>query len=88
MFARATFDSASARRAALAIGYSDKVRVYLNGVHLYSGDNTYRTRDFRYLGTIGLYDSVILPLQAGENELLLAVSEQFGGWGVMASLDP
>ena len=73
----------------LRFGYSDRVRDFLNGRLLYSGDNGYRSRDFRYLGTIGLFDSVPLALRAGENELLLAVSDSFGGWGVLAEVgDP
>jgi hypothetical protein len=44
------------------------------------------TRDYRYLGSIGLFDSVVLPLEAGENEIWIAVSEAFGGWGVMARI--
>jgi hypothetical protein len=32
------------------------------------------------LGTIGLFDAVYLPLRKGKNTLLLAVSEDFGGW--------
>ena len=31
-------------------------------------------------------DHVYLPLDEGENELLVAVSEDFGGWGVQARL--
>ncbi|MGH3116773.1 MAG: hypothetical protein ACRDQ2_06595 [Gaiellales bacterium] len=31
-------------------------------------------------------DSVYLPLRAGRNELVMAVSENFGGWGVQAKL--
>ena len=36
---------------------------------------------------IGLFDSVVLPLRAGENEILIAVTEAFGGWGVMAEFE-
>jgi len=36
------------------------------------------------VGTIGLFDSVALPLKTGENELCIAVTEAFGGWGVQA----
>ena len=39
-----------------------------------------------YLGTIGLFDSVALSLNAGENEIWIAVSEAFGGWGIMATI--
>ena len=70
----------------LRFGYSDRVRVFLNGSLLYAGDNGYRSRDFRYLGTIGLFDSVPLALRPGDNELVMAVSESFGGWGVLAKV--
>ncbi len=83
---RAVVESDRARVVGLALGYSDRVRVYLNDHLLYAGNNTYRTRDYRYLGTIGYFDQVFLPLQKGPNELLLAVSESFGGWGVQAAL--
>ena len=61
-------------------------RVYLNGKLIYTGNNTYMSRDYRYLGTIGLFDSVLLRLQPGTNELWIAVTEAFGGWGVMGRL--
>ena len=54
---------------------------------LYTGNNGYRTRDYRYLGTIGYFDAITLPLQEGENELWFAVSESFGGWGVQAAFE-
>lgn len=85
-FARLSIETAEATVRTLQFGYSDRARVYLNGELLYAGDNGYRTRDYRYLGTIGLFDSVPLQLQAGQNELLIAVSESFGGWGVMARI--
>lgn len=65
-----------------SFGYSDRVRLYFNGRLIYGGTNLYRSRDYRYLGTIGLFDDAYLPLREGENELWLAVSESFGGWGV------
>ncbi len=69
-------------------GFSDRVTVFLNGKAIAYGDDTYLTRDYRHLGTIGLYDSVFLPLKAGRNELIFAVSEGFGGWGIKAAMDP
>ena len=67
----------------LRLGYSDRATVYVNGKAIYEGDNTYMSRDYRYLGTIGLFDSVYLPLDEGENEVWIAVTEAFGGWGIM-----
>jgi hypothetical protein len=84
VFARVTVNAESAATEMLRFGYSDRVRVYLNGDLLYTGDNGYVTRDYRYLGTIGLFDELPLSLRAGSNELLFAVSEDFGGWGLIA----
>jgi hypothetical protein len=68
----------------LNIGYSDRIKLYCNGNALYSANNSFRTRDYRYLGTIGYFETVYLPLKKGNNTIILAVSETFGGWGVMA----
>jgi sugar lactone lactonase YvrE len=43
----------------------------------------YQQRDPSFLGIIGLFDAVYLPLKQGDNELMLAVFESFGGWGFM-----
>jgi glyoxylase-like metal-dependent hydrolase (beta-lactamase superfamily II) len=72
----------------MSFGYSDDVSVFVNGRLVYSGSNLYRSRDYRYLGTIGLFDSVVLPLERGDNEICIAVSEAFGGWGIMARIKP
>lgn len=61
-------------------GYSDRVVAILNGKPIYKGTNRWRSRDYRYLGTVGLFDAIYLNLKKGENTLLLAVSEDFGGW--------
>jgi hypothetical protein len=71
----------------LDFGYSDIARVFLNNKLIYTGNNTYMSRDYRYLGTIGLFDSVLLPLEPGKNELCIVVTEAFGGWGVMARIN-
>lgn len=85
--ARVMVRSDSDQIKGLSFGYSDTVSVFVNGRALYSGSNLYMSRDYRYLGTIGLFDKVYLPLKAGENEVWLAVSEAFGGWGIQASFD-
>lgn len=84
VIARTTVRSETAGSRALEIGFSDRAVVYLNGRPLYRGDATYRSRDYRFLGSIGYWDIVYLPLEAGDNELAIAVSESFGGWGVQA----
>ncbi|WP_422104470.1 hypothetical protein [Winogradskyella sp.] len=80
VFAKLTIQSEAEQTKFFDFGYSDRVVVVLNGKPIYKGTNKWRTRDYRYLGTIGLFDGVYLNLKQGENELLLAVSEDFGGW--------
>jgi hypothetical protein len=86
VLAKAKISASEAGYKTLNFGYSDRVRVYVNGILAYSGNNNWRSRDHRYLGTIGLFDSIPLNLQKGDNEIIMAVSEGFGGWGVMAQV--
>jgi hypothetical protein len=86
VFARVTLHAPSAQVARLELGFSDRAVVYLDGRALFRGDDTYRSRDYRFLGSIGWWDTVYLPLEEGENDLVVAVSETFGGWGVQARL--
>ena len=82
--ARVRVRAAKAGPAAFDLGYSDRATVFLNGRPLYYGDQSYRFDAPRREGLIG-YDQarVWLPLEAGENELAILVSDSFGGWGVM-----
>jgi len=80
VFAKITIESNKDQVRLFEFGYSDRVLVILNGNPVYRGNNGFRSRDYRYLGTIGLFDSVYLNLKKGKNELLMAVSENFGGW--------
>lgn len=64
----------------LRFGFSDRVQIFLNGKLLFAGNDGWKTRDYRYLGTVGWHDSVGLALQPGDNQVIIAVSESFGGW--------
>jgi glyoxylase-like metal-dependent hydrolase (beta-lactamase superfamily II) len=85
-FARHVIHAQHKETRLFSFGYSDRASVYLNGTLIYKGNNNYLSRDYRYLGTIGLFDSVALPLKRGDNELWIAVSEDFGGWGIMGRI--
>jgi hypothetical protein len=86
-FARKVILSDREQVKRLDFGFSDRVRVYLNGRLLFHGNDTCRSRDYRFLGSIGYFDALYLPLAKGENELLMAVSEDLGGWGIQAKLE-
>ncbi len=80
VFAKVEITSEGDQLKLLEFGYSDRVVVILNGQPLYWGTNRWRSRDYRYLGTVGLFDAAYLNLKKGKNTLLMAVSEDFGGW--------
>ena len=87
VFARVTIVSDKEQVKKVRFGFSDRVKVYFNDRLIYGGSDNYQSRDYRFLGTIGYFDELYLPLQRGENELWLAVSEDFGGWGVKALIE-
>ena len=84
VFARLPIRAARAGPRAMDLGFSDRAAVYLNGRPLFAGRDDYRSRDYRFLGTIGYWDTLFLALEEGDNELVVAVSETFGGWGLQA----
>ena len=84
LFAKIKLNSDKEQIKKVDFGFSDRVKVYFNNKLLFSANDTYRTRDYRFLGTIGYYDSLYFPLKKGENEIWFAVSESFGGWGIQA----
>ncbi|HKF25427.1 MAG TPA: hypothetical protein VKB24_05610 [Candidatus Acidoferrum sp.] len=87
LYARTTIDSDRDQVKKLFIGYSDEVSVFLNGNILYRGRSAQSFRDPGFLGIVNPEnDAVYLPLKKGSNELMLAVSELGGGWGIICRL--
>ncbi|MEM9452901.1 MAG: hypothetical protein AAGF11_01895 [Myxococcota bacterium] len=90
VFTRVTVISERAQTKRLDFGFSEKARVYLGGRLLWSGDDTWSSRDITFQGVVGYWDSVYLPLVEGPNELWFAVTENIdmhGGWGVLAAFE-
>jgi hypothetical protein len=87
VFARMIVNSERDQIKKLSFGFSDRARIYLNDALLYSGEDNYLSRDYRFLGTIGYFDAVSLNLKKGRNEIIIAVSESIGGWGVKAKFE-
>ena len=83
---RFTVSSEEGGTRMLSFGYSDRVRLFVDGKLVYSGNAQWRARDHRFLGTVALVDQIALHLAPGETEIVAAVSESFGGWGFKAAL--
>jgi hypothetical protein len=89
VFARATIESVRRQRMKLVLAYSDAVHLFVNGRLLFAGESAFRSRDPGFLGIASLGpDAIFVDLQAGRNDIVLAVSERFGGWGFAARLEP
>lgn len=86
-FARTIVSSPANETVKLTLGYSDDVTVFLNGRPLFSGQSGYRSRDPSFVGAVGPYEAVYLPLHRGLNEVCLLVSDSFGGWGFTCRAD-
>jgi hypothetical protein len=85
VLARVSLRADRARAAAMRFGFSDRVQVYVNGTLLYAGDDSQSSRDYRFLGTVGFYDTLQLPLRRGDNDVVFVVSEGGGGWAANAA---
>ena len=71
----------------LTFGFSDLAKIFVNGKSIWMGSDIYSSRDYRFLGTIGYFDSVYLDLKTGKNEIYVMVAESFGGWGFKARFE-
>ena len=87
VFVRLPIRSERRQMKELRFGYSDRVRIYLNGKRVYFGEADWTARDYRFLGTVGFFDSVGLDLKKGDNEVIFAVSETFGGWAIAGAIE-
>lgn len=86
---RTTIAASKNQLRKLDFGFSDEVYVYLNGRPFHQDKNLYNTPGMKTpRGRCSLENSRIeLPLAAGDNELLIGVTNFFFGWGIMARLD-
>lgn len=78
-----------ARQVQLRLGFLDEVWMFLNGNWLYVDKNFFRFPIAKVPdGRLSLENTTVsLPLQQGDNELLIGVGSNFFGWGIMARLD-
>jgi hypothetical protein len=86
---KATITSDIIQSQILKLGFSDEIWVYLNKQPIFVDKDLY-IEGMRKSpnGRISLDNSQFpLPLKQGENELLIAVANNFYGWGILARLE-
>lgn len=81
--------SATEQKRRVELGFSDEVWVFLNGRLAYVDKNLYGQPIMKSPeGRCALENAAFdLPLKAGENEVLVGLSNDFYGWGLVARFD-
>jgi hypothetical protein len=87
---RTTIRAAAKGEKRAAIGWSDEVWVFVNGKQVYADVNDYLKEELRKKpdGRLSLENGAFtLPLDAGDNDVVVGVANAFFGWGLMLRLD-
>jgi hypothetical protein len=89
---KTTITSDKKQEKKVQFGWTRDVWVFLNGKLVYSGKNLFESDIERKFpdGRCSLDNAIVtLPLEAGENEVAVALANNFFGWGLMLRLpDP
>lgn len=85
---KTTIHSAKEQVSKIQLGFSDNVYVFINGGLLYADKNDYLQPIRKYPdGRLDVANSSFeIPLKAGDNELIIGVSNYFYGWGIVARM--
>lgn len=86
---KTTIHSDKDRESTLHFGFSDEVWVFVNGQILYVDKNYFGTPEQKEpRGRCTIDNSEIkIPLNQGENVILIALANYFYGWGIVARLE-
>ena len=87
---RTTIRAAARSEKRAAIGWNDEVWVFVNGKPVYADVNEYLKPERRKTpdGRLSLENGAFtLPLDAGDNDVVVGVANAFFGWGLMLRLD-
>jgi hypothetical protein len=86
---KTTLHSDQLQERRLHIGFSDEIWLFVNGQLLYVDKNHFGTPGQKFpKGRCTIENATItLPLKQGENEVLIALSNYFYGWGMIMRLD-
>ena len=89
VLAKVIINSKKPQKKKLYFGYSDKIRIYLNTESIFTGDNSFHESEkFEDRGyVLDKHQMIELPLEKGENELILEISEKNFGWGFITQLE-
>jgi hypothetical protein len=87
---KTTISSTTSQSKTAAIGWTREIWVFVNGRRVYTDKNLYQPPSARKPpdGRLSLQNgSFVLPLKAGDNEVAVAIANNFYGWGLMLHLN-
>jgi hypothetical protein len=87
---KTTIRSRTAQQKHVSLGWAREVFVFINGQLVFADKNLYQPPQARKTpdGRLSLENgSLMLPLKAGDNELAVAVVNNFYGWGIKMRFD-
>jgi len=87
---KTTIHSDSAQQKHIALGWAREVVVYVNGQLIFADRNLYMPAEARKApdGRLSLENgSLMLPLKAGDNQVAVAIVNNFYGWGLKMRFD-
>ena len=87
---KTTIHSSSAQQKHASFGWAREAFVFINGQLVYADKNLYQPPAARKApdGRLSLENgSLMLPLRAGDNEVAVAVVDDFYGWGIKMHFD-
>lgn len=88
VFLKTVLHSDKERTCQLQLGFLEEVWIFLNGRWLYVDKNYFGSPIAKQRGRISIENSrLTVPLQQGDNVLMIGLGGGFYGWGVMARLD-
>ena len=87
---KTTISSTRSQSKNAAIGWTREVWLFVNGERVYADKNLYQPTTARKPpdGRLSLQNgSFVMPLKAGDNEIAVAIANNFYGWGLILRLD-
>jgi hypothetical protein len=87
---KTTLSSKSRQLKKAAIGWSREIWLFVNGQQVYADKNLYQPASARKRpdGRLSLENgSIVLPLEPGDNEVAVALANNFYGWGLILRLE-
>ena len=87
---KTTISSEKSQSKKVAIGWGREIWLFVNGEGVFADKNLYQPPSARKPpdGRLSLENgSFVLPLKAGDNEIAVALANNFYGWGLILRLE-